>query len=126
MLKVKGRSVDVALEADGTIREIEKEVAVHELPSAVKKALAARYPKAKIEKAETLTKGEHGPTHYEIAIKTEIDLSAKGKLVEAEEAGERHEKSSAKSKHGEHREHAAVKAKKANAHEDEDDDDEKY
>ena len=56
MLEVKGRSVDVVLKANGTILEIEKEVSVHELPKSVQKCVAARYPKAKIEKAEELTR----------------------------------------------------------------------
>ena len=82
-LEIKDRSVDVALKADGTILEIEREVPVDELPKAVKKALAARYPKAKIEKVEEIVKGEDGPVHYEVAIKAEVVLTAKGKFVKA-------------------------------------------
>ena len=67
-LEVKDRSVDVALKADGTILEIEREIPFDELPKAVKKKLAAKYPRAKIEKAEEVTKGEDGPVTYEVAI----------------------------------------------------------
>jgi bile acid:Na+ symporter, BASS family len=84
-LEIKDRSVDVALKADGTILEIEREVPIDELPKAVKKKLAARYPNAKIEKAEEVTKGEDGPVRYEVAIRTEVVLTAKGKIIQAKE-----------------------------------------
>ena len=85
-LEIKDRSVDVSLKADGTILEIEREVPADELPEAVRKKLAASYPKAKIEKAEEVTKGEDGPVRYEVAITTEVVLTANGKIVQAEEA----------------------------------------
>ncbi len=80
-LKVEGRSVDLALNADGKILEIEKEIPVNELPKAVTKRLAARYPGATIVKVEEITKGEDGPVHYEVAIKAEVVFTAKGKIV---------------------------------------------
>jgi hypothetical protein len=110
-LNVEGRSVDLALKADGTILEIEKEVPVSELPKAVRKKLAARYPGAKIEKAEEIIKGEDGPVRYEVAIKAEVVLTAKGKIVKAEEEDEDDDRPSAK-------------AKKKDKDDDEDDDDE--
>ncbi len=110
-LEIKDRSVDVALKADGTILEIEREVPFDEVPKAVKKKLAAKYPKAKIEKVEEVTKGEDGPVHYEVAITTEVVLTAKGKIIKAEE--EEDEGSSAKAKKG-----------KKEKDEDDDDDDE--
>jgi hypothetical protein len=115
-LEIKDQKVDVALEADGTILEIERAVPVDQLPKAVKIALAARYPGAKIEKAEEIVKGEHGPVHYEVVIKTEVVLTAKGKIVkgEAEEDEEDDEKPSAK-----------AKAKKSEKEDDEDDEDDK-
>ena len=84
-LEIKDRSIDVSLKADGTILEIEREVPADELPEAVRKKLAASYPKAKIEKAEEVTKGEDGPVRYEVAITTEVVLTANGKIVQAEE-----------------------------------------
>ena len=113
-LRVEGRSVDMALKADGTILEIEKEVPVNELPKAVRKKLAARYPGAKIEKAEEITKGEDGPVRYEVAIKAEVVFTAKGKIVKAEEEDEDDEKPAAK---------AAKKKEKEDEDDDEDDDD---
>jgi hypothetical protein len=112
-LEIKDRSVDVSLKADGTILEIEREVPANELPEAVRKKLAARYPKAKIEKAEEVTKGEDGPVRYEVAITTEVVLTANGKIVQAEEEEEDEKKPTAHAK----------KSKKDK--EDDDDDDDK-
>jgi hypothetical protein len=112
-LEIKDRSVDVSLKADGTILEIEREVPADELPKAVRKKLAARYPKAKIEKAEEVSKGEDGPVRYEVAITTEVVLTAKGKIVQAEEEAEDEKKPTAQAK----------KSKK-DKEDDEDDDDE--
>ena len=80
---------------------------------AVRKKLAARYPKAKIEKAEEVTKGEDGPVRYEVAITTEVVLTANGKIVQAEEEAEDEKKPTAQAK----------KSKKDK--EDDDDDDDK-
>jgi hypothetical protein len=80
-LEIKDHAIDVSLKADGTVLEIEREIPVDELPTKVKKKLAAKYPGAKIAKAEEVTKGEDGPVRYEIAISTEVVLTAKGKIV---------------------------------------------
>ena len=116
MLKVKGRSVDVAMKADGTILEIEKEIAVDDLPRAVRKTLSAKYPKAKITKAEAITKGEDGPVRYEVVITTEVVLNAKGKIAGAsakEEEDDDDEKPKAEGK----------RSKKDDNDDDDDDDD---
>jgi hypothetical protein len=104
-LEIKDRSVDVALKADGTILEIEREVPIDELPSTVKKKLAGRYPGAKIEKAEEVTKGEDGPVRYEVTITTEVVLTGKGKIVQAKD------------------DKPSTKAKKSKDDDDDDDDD---
>jgi len=122
VLKVQGRSVDVALKADGTILEIEKEIPVQELPRAVKKTLAARYPHAKIAKAEVVTKGEHGKARYEISITTEVVLSAQGKLVEPEDEEEDDEKPAAKSRKEKEDDDEKPAAKSRKEKEDDDDD----
>ena len=88
--------MDLALNAEGKILEIEKEIPVDELPKAVTKRLAAKYPGAKIEKVEEITKGEDGPVHYEVAIKAEVVFTAKGKIVQAKEEEEDDEKPAAK------------------------------
>src|SRR5262245_125276 len=99
LLTVEGRAVDVSLDAEGEILEIEKEIAAEKLPRAVRRRLAARYPGAKIEKAEELIEGEDGPVRYEVAIKAEVVFTAKGKVVvQAKEEDEEDEKPSAKAK----------------------------
>ena len=52
LLEIKDRPVDVAFKADGTILEIEREIPFERASRQVKKALAAKYPEAKIEKVE--------------------------------------------------------------------------
>ena len=112
LLEIDDRPLEVAFTAEGTILEIEKVIPFESVPAPVKKALAAKYPTAKIEKVEAVTKGEDGPTVYEIVIKAEVVLDSKGKFVEGKQ--EEDEKPSAKSK----------KPKKHDE-EDEDDDDDK-
>ncbi len=111
LLEIEDKPVDVAFKTDGTILEIEKEISFTQLPAKVKQAFKAKYPGAKVEKVEEVTRGEDGPAVYEIAIKTEVVLSANGKVVNAKEDDD--EKPSAKAK----------KSKKED--DDDDDDDEK-
>ena len=129
-LKVKGHAVDVAMKADGTILEIEKEVSLDQLPKAVKKALASKYPNAKISKVEEITKGEDGPVLYEVVLASEVVLNAKGKSVKSDD-----EKANAKSSKKDDDEdeddddddkdsrHAKVKGKKQVEREDREEDD---
>jgi Putative beta-lactamase-inhibitor-like, PepSY-like len=112
-LEIDDRPVSVVFKADGTILEIEREIPLEKLPAPVKKALAAKYPGAKIEKVEVITKGQDGPPVYEIAIKTEVVLTAKGKFVESKEKEEDEEKPVAKAK----------KSKKDDDDEEDDDED---
>jgi Putative beta-lactamase-inhibitor-like, PepSY-like len=110
LLEIDDRPLEVAFTADGIILEIEKVIPFESAPAPVKKALAAKYPSAKIEKVEAVTKGEDGPTVYEIVIQAEVVLDSNGNFVEGKQ--EEDEKPSAKSK----------KPKK-HGEEDEDDDD---
>lgn len=95
-LKVEGRSIDVAMSAEGKILEVEKEIPVDKLPKAVARKLAAKYPGARIEKVEEITRSEDGPVHYEVAIKAEVVFTAKGKVVQARAEDEEDEKPAAK------------------------------
>jgi hypothetical protein len=104
MLQQKGRSIDIAFHADGTILEIEREVEADDLPGDVKKALKSRYPKARINKAEELREGESGRVRYEISITTEVVLTGKGRIEGVEKGGGREEKPSAKESKNKHRE----------------------
>jgi hypothetical protein len=96
LLEIDDRPIEVAFNADGAILEIERVIPFDQVPARVKKALAKKYPAAKITKVEAVTKGEDGPTVYEIVINTEVVLDAKGKFVKA--AAEEDEKPSAKGK----------------------------
>jgi hypothetical protein len=89
-LKHKGRKYEMDIHEDGTIIEIEKEVAVKDLPEAVIKALEAKYPKATIEEVMEVNKvkgKEETPDHYEVTLmmpdkKTkEVTVSLDGKSV---------------------------------------------
>lgn len=77
----KKAEVDVA--PDGKILQVEEKVAPAELPAAVKKAFAAKYPKAKAERAERQTAGSD--VSYEIAFGAkEATFKADGTFVEEE------------------------------------------
>lgn len=51
---VNGHSKDIAIAKDGTLLEVEEEVAINSLPAAVQKALTTKAAGAKITKVETL------------------------------------------------------------------------
>jgi hypothetical protein len=124
-LTYKGDKYDVLFEPDGEIEEVERAIVVEALPSAVVKAVKAKYPKAKIAKAEELT-NEEGEVAYEVVVadgkeSREVVVSPKGKIKEAgekdedDEKGEEHEKKADKGE----------KEKKADKDEDDDDKHEK-
>jgi uncharacterized membrane protein YkoI len=88
-LKEDGRNIDVSATEDGTIVEIEKEVAAKDLPRAVADAVKAKYPKGTIKKAEEVAKGEK--TTYEVIVaegskSREVVLDRAGKILEDEES----------------------------------------
>ncbi len=93
-LKSEGKKYEMDIKEDGTIIEIEKEVATKDLPEAVTKALEAKYPKSTIKEAMEVNKVEgtkETPIHYEINIETaekkklEVIVSLDGKSVKTEE-----------------------------------------
>jgi hypothetical protein len=84
--------ITVSLKEDGTILEIEKEIAVKDLPSAVTGAIAAKYPRGTLKKAEEVTKGEK--VTYEVIVvpeskkAREVVLDRAGKILEDDEKKE--------------------------------------
>ena len=85
-----GLKYEMDIHEDGTIEEIEKEI--KEVPAAVAKAIAGKYPKAKIvevmERSKVKDKKET-PTDYEVTIedggkKHEVIVSLDGKSVKTE------------------------------------------
>jgi len=92
-LKHKGRKYEMDIKEDGTIIEIEKEVAAKDVPTAVANAVAAKYPKATIEEVMEVNKvkgKEETPDHYEVSLvtadkkKLEVEVSLDGKTVKEE------------------------------------------
>src|SRR5262249_33483733 len=68
-LKHKGRKYEMDIKEDGTVLEVEKEVAVKDLPAAVTKAIEAKYPKSTIKEVMEVNKvmgKEEKPDHYEV------------------------------------------------------------
>ena len=57
---------NLLLEADGTIVEIEEEIAVSELPATVKATIQKKYPSDKIEMVEKITRGS--TEEYELLL----------------------------------------------------------
>ncbi len=85
-------SRDLLYLADGSVAEIEESMAVAELPEAVKTSVDAKYPKAKIAKAEKVIKGKD--VSYSVGLKTEkgkvtLDMDASGKVLKEEKAAEK-------------------------------------
>jgi uncharacterized membrane protein YkoI len=87
-LKHKGADIEVILSLEGKIQVIEKTITVKDLPAAVSKALAEKYPKATVKKTEELTKDDK--LSYEIIIETadkktlEVVFDPNGKVIEEE------------------------------------------
>jgi hypothetical protein len=91
-----GLARDLVYNPDGTVVDIEEEVAAASLPPAVTAALKAKFPKATITKAEKLMKGK--TLTFEMAIAgagsvKAIEITPEGKIVPpAAKAGEKDEK----------------------------------
>jgi hypothetical protein len=88
-----GLARDLVYSPDGTVVEIEEQIAPASLPAAVTDAIKVKYPKAAITKAEKLMKGT--ALTYEMALKgaavKSIEITPDGKIVPA--AKEKDEKS---------------------------------
>ena len=83
LTKADAKHAEVDVAPDGKILQVEEKIAPAELPDAVKKAFAAKYPKAKAERAEKQTAG--ADVSYEIAFGTkEATFKADGTFVEEE------------------------------------------
>lgn len=88
-MTVNGHGKDVSMTADGTIVEVEEEVALDSLSPEVKAGLQAKAGKGKILKVESLTKKDK-LVAYEAKVetngkKTEIQVGPDGKPLDHEE-----------------------------------------
>ena len=96
--KYKGRKYEMDIKADGTVLEIEKEVAIKNLPAAVTAALKAKYAKARIKEAMevNLVNGKNLKLdHYEVTLEMadgktrEVTVTPDGKKVGGDEKKEK-------------------------------------
>jgi hypothetical protein len=82
----QGMSRDLIYNPDGTVVEIEEGMNAADLPAPVADGLKKLYPKAKVTKAEKLTRGQ--TVEYELAIsgaaKKSVALTPDGKVVPPE------------------------------------------
>lgn len=90
MMKLDGKSIDLAIDDEGEIEEIEKEIEVEDLPRAVIKAARRQFPDGKIAKVEEVS-DEDDKVVYELAIETkggktaEVVFSPNGKILDDED-----------------------------------------
>jgi hypothetical protein len=87
LTRTGGARIEVDVAPDGAILQIEETVAVDALPDRVKKAFAAKYPRARPTAVSKQTAGKD--VRYEIAFQTdkgrkEATFAADGKFVEEE------------------------------------------
>ena len=99
-LKLDGKKIEVTVDGDGSFDEIEKEIAVKELPKAVKAMLTKMHPDAKRKSAEAVYEVEDGEQeleYYEVQLKMadgsakEVKIKADGTVVKDDD-DEEHEK----------------------------------
>jgi hypothetical protein len=81
-LKKAGKTIDVTLTEAGVITVIEEELAFKDLPKAVAKAFEEKYPNAKYEVVESVTKVADGKEKLEYYEATLIDAAKKTWEVE--------------------------------------------
>lgn len=92
-LKQQGLNIDVTVDSDGKIQVVERQIAMKDLPAAVKQALDAKYPKATykiIEQVDTMKAGKPALDFFEAHLLTtdkqsvEVEITPDGK-IKAEE-----------------------------------------
>ena len=86
---VNGHSKDIEIAADGTLNEVEEQVAVSSLPAKVQAALTAKAAGAKVVKVESLTRNDklvaYEATTLKGAKRGEIQVGPDGKALAHEE-----------------------------------------
>lgn len=88
-MMVDGHSKDVSIDTKGNVVEVEEQVALDSLPTAVKSGLQAKVTDGKIVKVESITK-HHKVVAYEAKVqsgmkKSEIQVGPDGKTLDHEE-----------------------------------------
>jgi hypothetical protein len=89
-LKPKDRKYETDIKEDGTMLEVEKDIAIKEVPEAVMKGVESKYPNSTIREVMEVDKvkgKEEKPDHYEVTIETsdtkklDVTASMDGKKV---------------------------------------------
>jgi hypothetical protein len=92
-LKHKDRKYEMDIHEDGTLIEIEKEMALKDVPAALAKTVDAKFPKATIKEIMEVNKVKgkvETPDHYEVTVETadkkteEILITLDGKSIRVE------------------------------------------
>ncbi|MBI3838576.1 MAG: PepSY-like domain-containing protein [Planctomycetia bacterium] len=92
-LKQNGRNIDVTIGADGKIQLVEKEIADKDLPTAVRRTLEAKYPKATykiIEEVKSIKNDKSTLDFFETLLVTaskeivEVQITPDGKIKNEE------------------------------------------
>jgi uncharacterized membrane protein YkoI len=82
---LNGKSRDLLFDASGALVEVEEEVALDSIPSAAKAAIEKRAASGKVDKVESVTKGQSVNYEAEITSKTgkrsEVAVKADGSPV---------------------------------------------
>jgi len=93
-LKQKNRKHEMDIQEDGTVLEIENEIAVKDLPEAVTKAVEVKYPKSTIKEVmevKLVKDKKEKLDHYEVTLETgdkeslEVTVSLDGKTIKEED-----------------------------------------
>jgi uncharacterized membrane protein YkoI len=117
MMKLDGKSIDLAIDDEGEIEEIEKEIEVEDLPRAVIKAVRKKFPGSEIEKVEEVS-DEDDKVVYELAIETkggktiEVVMSPNGKFLDDEDEEDEDDEKGEKAKKKDKDDEKGEKAKK--------------
>ena len=99
-VKNRGQNIEVTLTPEGTIVEIEKQIAAKNMPRAVAEALEAKYPKAEYKMIEEVIKVKDGKEkleYFEVLLTTsggkilEVGVAPNGKIVRTEDKSKKKE-----------------------------------
>ena len=90
-LRQAGRKFETDVREDGTLLEVEKQLTGAEVPEAVTRAVAAKYPKAQVREVmevNKVTAGRETPDHYEVTLTgrggggKEVNVAMDGRVSE--------------------------------------------
>ena len=85
-MTVKGKAIDIIVDAEGDVETIEEEIAADDLPKPVQAVASKTFPKGKITKAEKITDEDKKVT-YEVLVKVgdkdpfEVLMAKDGKIL---------------------------------------------